>query len=360
MLSTLHKLLAHVQQVQYHRALQLSGVRPDYDMPITAGTRAGFLTLASLAIFLPHLAAAPNTQPRTIRVVVAADGSGDFKTVQQAVDHAPPEGAGRLIIAIRPGIYRERVSIPKDRPRVTLLGLSKDPASTVITYGMSAAAAGGTFFSSTVSVEGTAFRASNVTFENSYGIGSQAVALSIHSDRAVFRNCRFTGWQDTLYAASGRQYYQHCFIQGAVDFIFGNATAVFDHCEIESAGQGYVTAQSRTTPDGSTGYVFYHCKLTGRHTGHGVYLGRPWRPYARVVYVDCWMGRQIRPTGWNNWRSAANEKTAWFAEFGSTGPGAKPAERARWAHSLTSRQAKSFQPSTFLRGSDGWNPLRQP
>ncbi|MGH9353299.1 MAG: pectinesterase family protein [Terriglobia bacterium] len=295
----------------------------------------------------------------SIRVVVAADGSGDFKTVQQAVDHAPPEGAGRLIIAIKPGTYHERVTVPRDRPRVTFLGLGRNPAATVITYNMSAAAAGGTFFSSTVDVEGAQFEASNMTFENTFGRGSQAVALAIHSDRAVFRKCRFIGWQDTLYAASGRQYYKNCFIEGAVDFIFGNAAAVFDHCEIHSVGDGYIAAESRTTPDGATGYVFYHCKLTGENTVKGVYLGRPWRPYSRVVYIDCWMGSHIRPEGWNNWRNPANEKTAWFAEFGSKGPGAKPGARARWAHSLTAAEAKAFYPAAFLRGGDGWDPAQE-
>lgn len=182
---------------------------------------------------------------KTIRVVVAANGSGNFTTIQEAIDHAPPEGEGRLIIAIRPGVYRQRLAVPQDRPRVTFLGLGKKPSDTVITYNMSAKEAGGTFVSSTVNVQGTEFEAKNITFENSFGPGSQAVAISIHSDRATFRHCRFIGRQDMLYAAYGRQYYSHCFIEGAVDFIFGNAAAVFDHCVIESAGRGYITAQGR-------------------------------------------------------------------------------------------------------------------
>jgi pectinesterase len=292
-----------------------------------------------------------------VRVVVAADGKGDFQTIQRAVDHAPSSGAGRLILEIRPGTYRERVSVPQDRPRVTFLG--KDASSTIISGNMSAAAAGGTFFSSTVNVQGAEFEAENITFENSYGVGSQAVALHIYSDRAVFRRCRFSGWQDTLYAALGRQYYVDCFIEGHVDFIFGNASAVFDRCEIHSRGDGYITAESRTTADGSGGYVFYQCKLTGENTVHGVYLGRPWRPYSRVVYIDCWMGSHIRPEGWNNWDNAENEKTAWFAEFGSSGPGAHPGERAAWARPLSAAGVAEFHPETFLRGKDRWNPANQ-
>ncbi|HWB82768.1 MAG TPA: pectinesterase family protein [Bryobacteraceae bacterium] len=297
---------------------------------------------------------AADTQP--IHVVVASDGSGDFRTIQMAIDHAPPEGDRRLIIEIRPGTYHQRLRVPEDRPNVTFLG--SDAAKTIITYDMSAKVAGGTFFSATVDVNAPAFEAENITFENSFGVGSQALAISVHSDRAVFRHCRFIGWQDTLYAASGRQYYQDCYIEGHVDFIFGNATAVFDHCEIHSRGAGYLTAQSRVTPDGPQGFVFTRCKLTGENTGKGVFLGRPWRPYSRVVYLDCWMDSHIRPEGWNNWGSAANEKTAWYGEYNSSGPGANPDKRASWAHALTAAQAKAFEPQVFLRGNDGWDPLR--
>ncbi|MGD0202050.1 MAG: pectinesterase family protein [Bryobacteraceae bacterium] len=315
--------------------------------------------IALLAAGLEAQPSKPGSAPAAVRVVVASDGSGDYKTIQSAVDHAldrgPLRASQRLIIEIRPGTYHERVIVPQDRPRVTFLG--RDAAATVITHNMSAAAAGGTFLSATVTVNGAEFEAENLTFENSFGTGSQAVALSIHSDRAVFRNCRFSGWQDTLYAASGRQYYRDCYIEGHVDFIFGNATAVFDHCEIHSRGQGYVTAHSRTTPDAPTGFVFDHCKLTGENTGDGVYLGRPWRACSRVVYLDCWMGDHIRPEGWNNWGKAENEKTAWYAEFGSTGPGARAGERVGWAHSLSAAEAAAFRPTAFLRGDDGWNPV---
>jgi pectinesterase len=286
-----------------------------------------------------------------VHVVVSQDGKGDFKTIQMAIDHAPLYGEDRLVIEIRPGIYHERVMVPQDRPRVTFLG--QDAATTVITYSMSATAAGGTFFSSVVHIEANEFQAENITFENSYGVGSQAVAISVQSDKAEFRKCRFLGWQDTVYANRGRQYYKDCYIAGHVDFIFGNATAVFDRCEIHSLGAGYVTAQSRLTADGATGYVFYNCNLTGENTGKGVFLGRPWRPYSRVVFIDCAMGAHIRPEGWDNWRSAENEKTAFYGEYGSKGPGAEVTKRAPWAHALTAEQAKSYAPSAFLQG---WKP----
>ncbi len=292
------------------------------------------------------------------KVVVAADGTGDFKTIQMAIDHAPPYGENRLIIEIRPGTYHERVVVPQDRPRVTFLG--SDAAHTVIAYDEGASAVGGTFFSSIVDVQGSDFETANITFENTHGPGTQAVALMIHSDRAVFEKCRFLGWQDTLYAASGRQYYRDCFIEGHVDFIFGNAAAVFENCEIHSRGQGYITAQSRVTPDADTGFVFIHCKITGENTAKGVFLGRPWRPYARVVYIDCWLGEHIRPEGWNNWGKASNEKTAWFGEYNCTGPGAKQDQRVAWAHKLTKKEAARFEPDVFLAGHDRWRPTTSP
>jgi pectinesterase len=290
-------------------------------------------------------------------VVVAQDGSGDFPTIQRAVDHAldnAPADRGRLVIEIRPGVYKERVIVPPDMPRVTFLG--KDAKTTVITSNMSAKVAGGTFLSATVTVYSGGFEAENITFENTFGPGSQAVALTLYSDRAVLRRCRFLGWQDTLYAAAGRQYYEDDYIAGAIDFMFGNAAAVFDHCEIHSSGPGYVTAQSRTLADGPQGFVFQHCRLTAEPGLKNIPLGRPWRNYSRVLYIDCWMGDHISPAGWNNWGKPEAEKTAWYGEFGSEGPGASQGDRLAWAHKMTAAEAEIFKPEIFLRGSDGWNP----
>lgn len=295
----------------------------------------------------------------TIQVIVSGDGQGDFRTIQQAIDHAPAEGDGRLVIAIRPGMYRERIVIPQDRPRVTLLGLGKDPASVTITYNMSAVLAGGTFLSSTVDAEGSEFEASNLTIENSFGAGSQAVALMVHSDRAVLRHCRLIGWQDTLYAASGREYFFDCYIEGAVDFIFGNARAVFDHCEIHSAGPGYVTAQSRTSTDGDTGFVFDHCDLTGQKTDKKTFLGRPWRAYSRVVFLHTMMGAQIDPAGWSEWHPGETNflQTSYYAEYDSSGPGGSTARRDSHGKILTAAEAMQFRPKVFLASPDGWDPI---
>jgi len=314
--------------------------------------KISILTFATLACL--HAAT-----PAPIHVVVAQDGSGDYPTVQNAVDHAFDRvlapTAARLIIDIRPGIYHERVRVPHDRPRVTFLG--QDAQSTVITFGLGAKDAGGTFFSATVDINADEFEARNITFENSYGTGTQAVAISVHSDRARFRSCRFLGMQDTVYAASGRQYYVDSYIAGHVDFIFGNAAAVFEHCDIHSRGAGYVAAQSRTMPDGAQGFVFAHCRLTADGQVHDVFLGRPWRNYSRVVYLECWMGGHIRPEGWNNWGKEAAEQTAWFAEYSSDGPGGAASGRVKWAKPLTAAEARAFSPEVFLSGADGWNPV---
>jgi pectinesterase len=309
--------------------------------------------IAWLAAALPLAAAvAP------IHVVVAQDGSGDFPTVQNAVDHVMDRVltpfAGRVIIEIRPGVYHERVRVPPDRPRMTLQG--QDAAKTIISYSVGAKDVGGTFFSAVVDVSGAEFEAENLTFENTCGTGTQAVAVSTHSDRAVFRHCRFLGMQDTLYAASGRQYYEDCYIAGHVDFIFGNARAVFERCEIHSRGTGYLAAVSRTMPEGPEGFVFDHCRLTADPEVGGVALGRPWRLYARVIYLDCWMGGHIRPEGWDNWNKPEAEKDSYFAEYGSSGPGAPAGGRVNWAHALTAAEASRYRPGVFLRGADDWNP----
>jgi pectinesterase len=313
-----------------------------------------FLLLAALPV-LPISAVEP------IQVVVAKDGSGDFPTVQNAVDHVMDRVltpfAGRVIIEIRPGIYHERVRVPADRPRMTFRG--RDAATTVISFSVGAKDVGGTFFSAVVDINAPQFEAENITFENTFGTGSQAVAISVHSDRAVFRHCRFLGMQDTLYAASGRQYYVDCYIAGHVDFIFGNAQAVFERSEICSRGAGFIAAVSRTLPAGPEGFVFDHCKLTAGEGVREVALGRPWRLYARVVYLNCWMGEHIRPEGWNNWNKPEAEKDSFFAEYGSEGPGAKMAERVAWAHALTASEAARFRGGVFLRGADGWNPTAQ-
>lgn len=308
-------------------------------------------------------------------VTVAADGSGDYKTVQEGVD-ALSENGGRVFV--KPGTYREVVHIAK--PRVRMQGLGDDPAKVVIVYSNSAYSSGGTFHSATAFVTGDDFYAENVTFQNDYSRshgqqpqGSQAIALAVRGDRAIFRNVRFLGAQDTLFAASrscqtdagpcipARQYFYNCYIEGNVDFIFGDAEAVFDHCHIHVIAhpQVYVTAQSRRYPEQQSGYIFDHCRITADAQVGKIFLGRPWRAYATVVFLESQLDEKVDPAGWAEWHAGetARLETAFYAEHDSVGPGSDPARREAYAHQLSGAEAKRYAATSFLAGSDGWNPV---
>lgn len=286
-------------------------------------------------------------------IIVAADGSGNAKSVQEAIDKVPANNKQRVIIRIKSGTYLEQVRVPADKPYISFVGESAE--RTKITFNLSNKAAGSTSASYSVYIGGHDFRADNITFENSFGIGSQAVAVLVEADRAVFENCRFLGWQDTLYAKNGRQYYRDCYIEGHVDYIFGQAAAVFDNCHIHSKGDGYIAAPMRFAADEPSGFVFLQSTLTSENTKNGVYLGRPWRDYGRTVFINTKMDAAIRPEGWHNWEPH-REKTAYFGEFGTTGKSAAVAARVSWAHQLSEAESKTFLPENFLRGRDGWDP----
>ncbi|MEO8436214.1 MAG: pectate lyase [Pyrinomonadaceae bacterium] len=292
--------------------------------------------------------------PKRSDFTVAADGSGDFTTVQQAVDRIPENNSQRFVIYIKAGTYKEQVRVPTNKPYVTFLG--EQPEKTRLTFGLGNSQVGSTSASYSTYIGASDFHAANLTFENSFGVGSQAVAILVDADRAIFRNCRFLGWQDTLYAKNGRQYYKDCYIEGHVDFIFGAATAVFENCQIHSKGAGYITAQMRFSESEPSGFVFRRGRLTGSNTGKGVFLGRPWRPFGRVVFLQTEMQAHILPAGWDNWRDPEREKTAWFAEYRSQGKGANPTARVNWSRQLAAEEAKQFFPENFLKGPDGWRP----
>jgi PelA/Pel-15E family pectate lyase len=280
------------------------------------------------------------------KVVVAADGSGDFRTVQQALDHISENNNQPVVIHIKPGVYNEQIRVSAGKNHIILCG--EDPQKTILTFKLSALQAGNTRLAFSTLVNANDFRAENLTFENTFGTGSQAVATFVDAERASFENCRFLGWQDTLFVNGSRHYFKNCYIEGHVDFIFGTASAVFEDCTIHSKGQGYVTAHYRLSNEETTGFVFLRCRLTGEKVGSGVYLGRPWRPYARVVFIECWLGPHIRPEGWDNWRDPAREKTAWFAEYRSKGPGANPKARVAWSRQLSSEEAAQFSRAKFF------------
>jgi pectinesterase len=211
-----------------------------------------------------------------------------------------------------------------------------------------------TYTSSTVLVQGNDFHAENLTIENTAGRVGQAVALHVEGDRSLVINCRLLGNQDTLYTATegSRQYYRDCFIEGTTDFIFGEATAVFQSCTIKSLVNSYITAAS-TRPATDYGYVFFDCRLIADTAAKKVYLGRPWRPYAKTVFIRTEMGNHILKEGWENWRNPDNEKTVLYAEYESSGPGANPTARVSWSKQLSKKDVKKYTLPLIFRG---WAP----
>jgi polygalacturonase len=311
---------------------------------------------------------------------VAADGTGDYYSIQQAINAIP--ASGHATISVAPGIYREVLSINK--PYIQLRSANPDPGKTVVVDDRSAGANGGTLHSATVNVTADNFFAENITLENDFNRthpqlpeGSQALALLVTGDRAVFHNVRVLGNQDTLYLGSqnchpdgqdckpARQFFSDSYIAGNVDFIFGDGKAAFDHCTIYSTPHsvGFITAQAKHYPAEDSGFVIDHSKLIAAPgLTSKVYLGRPWRPYATVIYLNTEMGDQIIPAGWREWHPGQTHSldTAFFAEYNSSGPGAYPGQREPHAHILNAEQAKKYAPAAWLRGSDNWNPYLLP
>ena len=307
-----------------------------------------------------------------VPVMSVGGAGGKFTTIQAAVDAAPAGGAE---IRIAPGTYREVVHV--DKAGIHFRGQTKDPAKVMLVYGNSAGSTCGTGCSGTLFVNGDDFIATYMTIANDYSkrnpTPSQAVALMLRGDRAVLRKVRLLGAQDTLYAASrrckvpqepcseARQYFKDCYIEGHVDFIFGDAKAFFEGCEIRSIAHGeggYVTAQSRLFPAEDSAYVFDHCRLMAEAGAGPVYLGRPWRDYSTVVFLHTEMGAHIRPEGWSTWKDSPTERlnTATYAEYGSKGPGGDVSKREPMSRQLTKEQAKAYEVKTFMRGKDGWDP----
>ena len=324
------------------------------------------LKLNCLAVVAAVLIAAPlHAQDVHVRVSAAFTGttasSDEYPTIQRALDHAPQPGpAGRLYILIAPGTYQERVMVTQNRPRTTLIGTGADPQSVVISASQNARSAGGTFFTSTVEVSGDAFEADNLTFENAAGNTGQAVAITVRSDRAVFKHCRFLGDQDTLFSDFGRQYFLDSYIQGGVDFIFGNSTAVFDNSEIHIIRPGYLTAQSRVSAEQKTGFVFHHARVTAEDlNGKSFYLGRPWRPFSRVVFLNSELPASLSAQGWSPWEPGGSIGDAYYAERDSVGPGAHAQSRLAGSQQLSAAEAAPFATETFLAGADHWNPVAE-
>lgn len=315
-------------------------------------------------------------------ITVATDGTGDFVRIQEAVDQLPEGRTEPTTIYIKSGIYKEKLVI--DKSWIQLVGDGAE--TTVITYDDNAnklfpdGEPYHTFHSYTVLISGDHVSVEGITIENTAGKGEvvgQALAAYVDGDCAAFYACRFLGHQDTLFTGplppkprdrgsfggprdgaprrSVRQYYSRCYLEGDIDFIFGSATAVFEDCEIHSLGSGWVTAAS-TPEDVEYGYVFLRCKLTGEAPEQSVGLGRPWRNYAKVAYLDCWLGAHIKAAGWDRWTEQEPVDEVRYSEFGSVGPGAVSSGRADWARELSTGEAEKLTVQRVLAGQDGWDP----
>jgi pectinesterase len=310
--------------------------------------------------------AVPELKPyiRHYDYVVAKDGSGDFFTIQEAINAVPDYRKKTTTILVGDGTYKEKVIVPESKEHIQLVARTEGAA--VLTYDAYAQRQNcfgeemGTSGSASCYVYAPNFEADGITFSNTAGPVGQAVALLVKGDKAVFRKCRFLGNQDTLYAfgqkykSQSRQYYEDCYVEGTVDYIFGWATAVFNRCTLHSVNNGHVTAAA--TPEGQEfGYVFFDCHLTA-DSGVVADLGRPWREYAQVVYIRCEMDDFIRPEGWNNWNKKTAESTAFYAEYQCTGAGASQEKRVAWSHQLTDEQAQRYTIENILKGDDDWTP----
>jgi PelA/Pel-15E family pectate lyase len=295
--------------------------------------------------------------------VVAEDGSGDFETVQAAIDSMPDNSSKREVIFIKNGEYREKLTVPASKTNLSFVGESKE--GVVLVYDDNANTIGtdgnpiGTSKSSSIFIYANDFIAKNLTIQNDSGQGTgQAVAAYVRGDRAYFKNVQFLGYQDTLYTNDGRHYYKDCYIEGDVDFIFGGSTAVFDSCQIHSKrDKGMLTAAS-TPQDREFGYVFLNSEITSDEGIENVGFGRPWRPYSAVSFINTQIDSSIAPDGWDNWGDESNEKTARYSEYNSQGPGANPKERDGWTKQLTPEEANQYTVQNVLKGNDHWDATR--
>lgn len=291
-------------------------------------------------------------EPREL--VVAQDGSGDYTTIAEALEAIRAFMDFDVKVYIKKGVYKEKLVIPSWLQHVELIG--EDAQNTIITHADHANMNRmGTFRTYTVKVEGNYITFRNLTIENNAPKLGQAVALHTEGDCLRFINCCFLGNQDTVYTGVGgtRLYFENCYIEGTTDFIFGPSTAWFEGCTIHSKANSYITAAS-TPKDIKYGYVFHKCKLTAAEGIDKVYLGRPWRPYAYTVFMNCELGKHIVGVGWDNWRNAENEKTARYAEYKNKGEGAAVNARVKWAKQLSDKEAEKITISDCYNLSKSW------
>ena len=296
-------------------------------------------------------------QERRDTLVVSRDGTGDFRTLQEAVESARAFMDYTVTIYVKNGVYKEKVIVPSWVENIDIIGEDRD--KTIITYDDHANINKmGTFRTYTVKVEGSDITFKNLTIENNASQLGQAVALHTEGDRLKFINCRILGNQDTIYTGAKftRLYFKDCYIDGTTDFIFGPSTALFENCMIHSKRNSYVTAAS-TPKEAKYGYIFKHCKLTAEPGVDKVYLGRPWRPYAYTLFIECELGKHIVPAGWHNWGKQSNEETARYMEYKNTGEGANVSERVAWSKQLTKKEAEAVTVDAIFGTQSNWNPI---
>lgn len=296
-------------------------------------------------------------QERQDTIVVSRDGTGNFRTLQEAIESARAFMDYTVTIYVRNGVYKEKVIVPSWVENIDIIGEDRD--KTIITYDDHANINKmGTFRTYTVKVEGSDITFKNLTIENNAAQLGQAVALHTEGDRLKFINCRILGNQDTIYTGAKftRLYFKDCYIDGTTDFIFGPSTALFEDCIIHSKRNSYVTAVS-TPKEAKYGYVFKHCKLTAEPGVDKVYLGRPWRPYAYTLFIECELGKHIVSAGWHNWGKQSNEETARYMEYKNTGEGANASERVAWSKQLTKKEAEAVTVDAIFRTQSNWNPI---
>ncbi|KMT00052.1 hypothetical protein BVRB_1g018800 [Beta vulgaris subsp. vulgaris] len=297
-------------------------------------------------------------------LVVAQDGSGDYKTIGQAISDASRKGgSGRFVIYIKKGIYKENLEIEDKLKNIMLLG--DGIGRTIITGSKSVGGGSTTFRSATVAVMGSGFMAQGITFRNTAGPSNhQAVALRSNSDLSVFYKCSFEGYQDTLYVFSNRQFYRECDIYGTVDFIFGNAAAVIQNCNIYArfgpSRTVAITAQGRSDPNENTGISIHNSRVSASEDlkGSKTYLGRPWKKYSRTVFMKTYLSGIVDPKGWLEWNGDFALSTLYYGEYANTGPGSSTSNRVKWSgyHVITSSaEAGKFNVGNFIAGNN-WLP----
>jgi pectinesterase len=295
-----------------------------------------------LFIVVGSFAQTANPQQYKYIFTVAKDGTGDYYNIQDAIDAMRVYPLAPITLYIKNGIYNEKIELPANNTDVTFVGQNVD--STIITWNdYSGKGKHTTFTSYTAKISGNRFRAENITFANSAGPVGQALALYVDADKAVFKNCKFLGSQDTIFTSGeqSRQLFTDCYIEGTTDFIFGPSTAVFQNCTIRAKTNSFITAAS-TTVGKQFGYVFMNCKIIADSAVNKLYLGRPWRANAKTVFINCDLPKAIAPEGWYNWNNPDNEKTVFYAEYKNKGDGARPDKRVKWAKQLTEEQSRQY------------------